>query len=780
MEAYLKELNEPQRLAVLDTEGPSLIIAGAGSGKTKVLTYRVAQLIHTGVSPNEILALTFTNKAAGGMKQRIAQIVDETSARSIWMGTFHSVFSRLLRVEAEKLGYSSKFTIYDADDAKGLIKSIIKEMNLDADSLYKPNMVYGRISFAKNNLKTPQAYAADSSIAEDDRHSKRPLMAQIYSTYMMRCKKADAMDFDDLLMNTYIILKNFPEVLRKYQQRFKYILVDEYQDTNHAQYAIINKLAEQHHNLCVVGDDAQSIYSFRGAVIENIFNYKRDYPETRTYKLERNYRSTQNIVNAANSVIEKNSRQLKKVCFSQKEIGEKIKVLQNKTDHEEGYVIAAEIKSNVISGQQFNEHAILYRTNAQSRVFEEVLRHQGIPYKIYGGLSFYQRKEIKDVISYLRLIVNNKDDEAFKRIVNYPARGIGKITLTKLEEYANQNNFTMIHILSEPQNHNQFLGFNNGTWIKLLDFYNWILSFTQAMYERDVYDIAINVVKLSGILADLDPAKDPENIARFQNVEELLNSMKDFTDTISQEGRTGTLDMYLETVSLLTSDESEKPEDRNKVSLMTIHSAKGLEFANVYVVGVEEGLFPSYMSVSSPADLEEERRLFYVAITRAERGLRISYALQRYKYGELTFSSPSRFISEIDEQFLDLPGKSIVDDMEFNAPRFQPRTVPAPNQAPRRSFTEKSAEKPVFAAPLNLTKLNKALRGEVSSTADDDFDNPEDIEVGMHVEHKRFGHGEVISIEGNLPDAKATVEFINEGQKQLLLKFAKLKIVSAD
>ncbi len=767
---YLDELNENQRQAVENIQGASLIIAGAGSGKTRVLTYRIAYLLKNKVRPGSILALTFTNKAAREMKDRISAIVGQNTARYLWMGTFHSIFSRILRTEHELIGYPSDFTIYDSSDSKNLIKSIIKDMNLD-DKTYKPAVVASRISAAKNNLVSSEVYSTLPETAEYDQSIKMPLIGQIYKEYAKRCFLAGAMDFDDLLLKTNALLRNHPEILDKYQKTFEYILVDEYQDTNHSQYMIIKKLAAKHNNICVVGDDAQSIYSFRGARIENILNFQKDYPDHKIFKLEQNYRSTQNIVDAANSVIARNKRQIPKNVFSEKEKGTLIKVMSAITDNEEGYLVANEITDTRLRDHfLFSDYAILYRTNAQSRIFEESLRKRNIPYKIYGGLSFYQRKEIKDLLSYFRLVINPKDNEAFKRIINYPARGIGQTSLTKLEQFSAQNNISIWEFATNIQL--LINEFNKGTVAKINEFTSLIDSFREKLITHNAFELASEIATASGVMKDLYKDQTPEGVSRFENIQELLNGIQEFSISAREEGRTGQLNNYMEDVALLTDQDSEKPEDNERVTLMTIHSAKGLEFKTVFIVGVEENLFPSNQTgQKSLEELEEERRLFYVALTRAEQHAYLSYARQRYKWGKLEFCNKSRFIDEIDPQYLDMPVEKETaffgtsQDLPFPAPK--PKSQSAATPGVRISGVSQTDM---------FRKLSK-LREAKKETDSFEFSNPEEIQAGMLVEHQRFGRGKVLQIEGQAPDIQATVFFQNAGKKQLLLKFAKLRIV---
>ena len=771
MQNYLEGLNEAQRLAVENIHGASLIIAGAGSGKTRVLTMRVAHLLKSGVRPGSILALTFTNKAAREMKNRIATMVGTNTAKYLWMGTFHSIFARILRIESETLGYPSNFTIYDSSDSKNLIKSIIKELNFD-DKTYKPGVVSSRISAAKNNLVSSEVYSTLPEITEYDQSIKMPLISLIYKEYAKRCFLAGAMDFDDLLMKTNALFRNSPDILAKYQRIFEYILVDEYQDTNHSQYMIIKKLAATHNNICVVGDDAQSIYSFRGARIENILNFQNDYPTHKVFKLEQNYRSTQNIVDAANSIIAKNKRQIRKNVFSEKEKGTLIKVISAITDNEEGYLVSNEIiDTRMREHFQFSDYAILYRTNAQSRIFEESLRKRNIPYKIYGGLSFYQRKEIKDLLSYFRMVINPKDNEAFKRIVNYPARGIGQTSLTKLEQFAAHNNLCIWEfatniplLLSE---------FNKGTAAKIHEFTSLIEVFREKLETLSAFELATEIATGTEIMKDLYKDQSPEGVSRYENIQELLNGIQEFSISAREEGTPGQLNNYMEDVALLTDQDNEKPEDNDRVTMMTIHSAKGLEFKNVFIVGVEENLFPSNQNGQKTLeDFEEERRLFYVALTRAEQNAYITYARQRYKWGKLEFCNKSRFIDEIDPQYLNMP---IEKDPVFYGDNLDlPFSVPKP----RNPGLSVPGFRPSAVSQLDMQNKLSRLRETKKETDAFEFSNPEEIQAGMMVEHQRFGRGKVLQMEGKMPDIQATVFFQNAGKKQLLLKFAKLRIIS--
>ncbi|SHE96277.1 ATP-dependent DNA helicase PcrA [Mariniphaga anaerophila] len=773
---YLKDLNKAQHEAVVSTEGPALIIAGAGSGKTRVLTYRIAHLLNQGARPSTILALTFTNKAAREMKERIASVVGEKTARYLWMGTFHSIFSRILRAEHEVIGFPSSFTIFDAADSKSLIKTIIKGFQLD-DKVYKPGTVAARISMAKSNLITPEAYSQNAEFRLTDKGMRMPAISEIYKEYVKRCKLSGSMDFDDLLLKTNLLFRDHPDTLEKYQQRFDYVLVDEYQDTNFAQYLIVKKLAALHKNICVVGDDAQSIYSFRGARIENILSFQSDYPNHKIFKLEQNYRSTQTIVNAANSIISKNKRQIPKNVFSENDSGKSIKVISALTDNEEGFLVAQEIAETQLRDHYKNsDYAILYRTNAQSRIFEEALRKRNIPYKIYGGLSFYQRKEIKDLLSYFRLVINPWDNEALKRIINYPARGIGQTTLSRIEAAAVSHETSIWKILTGLPDNNPG-NLNKGTIAKLLKFVVLIQEFSKAVAENDAWEAARLIAEKTGILKDLHSDKSTEGLSRHENIQELLNGIQEFSISALEEGRPSKLENYLEDVALLTDQDSDKEEDRDKVTLMTVHSAKGLEFKNVFVVGMEENLFPSSRAEEkkSPEALEEERRLFYVALTRAEENAWFSYANQRYKWGNLEFCSVSRFLLEMDEKYLDSPVENA---------RMRPATRSAsPEESVSVGYRARNKAKQQPEKTVQKPWRQDAFRRKIESqipgaTRDNQFvgDDPEKILQGMMVEHQRFGIGKVIQIEGTPPNKKATVFFQNAGRKQLLLKFAKLKI----
>lgn len=782
MTDYLNELNESQREAVLYNEGPSLVIAGAGSGKTRVLTYKIAYLLDNGYEPWSILALTFTNKAAREMKERIARQVGQERARYLWMGTFHSIFSRILRAEAEALGFTPNFTIYDAMDSKSLVKAIIKEMNLD-DKVYKPGMVQGRISNAKNHLVLPEAYAANAELIEADRAAKIPLLHEIYLRYWNRCRQSDAMDFDDLLLYTYLLFRTRPDICDKYAARFRYILVDEYQDTNFAQHSIVLQLTQKHQFVCVVGDDAQSIYSFRGANIDNILNFTRTYKDARLFKLEQNYRSTQTIVNAANSLIAKNRDQIQKEVFSEKDKGEPIGVFAAYSDVEEGEIVTNKIAQlHAKSGYAYHDFAILYRTNAQSRIFEEALRKRSIPYRIYGGLSFYQRKEVKDVVAYFRLAVNPHDEEAFKRVINYPARGIGNTTLGKLAEAAGRCEVSLWKVLCEPMSYGVEL--NKGTYTKLQGFRDLISEFVTLAREQDAYTLGMELVKRSGIMAEIYQDRSPENMSRQENIEELVNGMRDFCDGRQEEGNPHVLlSDYLSEIALLTDQDEEQGEAQPKVTLMTIHSAKGLEFPNVFVVGLEENLFPSQLSSASYRALEEERRLFYVAVTRAEDHCYLSYAKSRFKYGKMEFCNPSRFLKDIDVRYLQVPQEELMGTrIEEKASRFRKEASRASyEREPRETGPSMFDGGPMpeephrFVPPRTLRRIPDA-----SSSVAPAGPSAGGLSAGMWIEHERFGKGEVTRVEGSGDNCKATVQFQHAGVKQLLLKFARFKIIDSN
>ena len=790
MTDYLDELNESQRAAVLYNDGPSLVIAGAGSGKTRVLTYKIAYLLGNGYEPWSILALTFTNKAAREMKDRISRAVGTEKAKYLWMGTFHSVFSRILRAESETIGYTSNFTIYDSSDSKSLIKSLLKELNLD-EKVYKPGVVQSRISNAKNHLVSPQAYAASGEFYRLDSEAKIPAMRDIYIRYCERCRQSDAMDFDDLLVNTFLLFKNHPDICDKYAERFRYVLVDEYQDTNFAQHSIVLQLTSKHQRVCVVGDDAQSIYSFRGANIDNILKFTRLYNDARLFKLEQNYRSTQLIVKAANSLIEKNREQIKKEVFSENQVGEPISVTSAYSDVEEGEIVANKITSmHVKDGCSYSDFAILYRTNAQSRIFEEALRKRAVPYRIYGGLSFYQRKEIKDVIAYFRLAVNPHDGEALKRVINYPARGIGDTTLNKINMAAADAGVSLWTVISSPLDYG--LNINKGTHTKLQAFRDIVSGFISKADSVSAYEIGKEIVSASGIMADIIQDTTPEGMSRRENIDELVNGMYDFCEIRREEGNDRMfLTDYLSEVALLTDQDGEKDDSVSKVTLMTIHSAKGLEFRNVFIVGMEENLFPGPMSSDSPRALEEERRLFYVAITRAEENCFISYAKNRYKYGKQEFCNPSRFLKDINPSYLKLP-KDAIGGMPRRTDDYAPRNY---ERGYGRSETYRSSgpsmfdggempQEPVrFVKPVPTRNLKRIVPVARPSSVSSGSNIPQGgaathgVSVGRMIEHERFGIGEVVRLEGTGDNCKATVRFENAGEKQLLLKFARFKII---
>ena len=784
---YIKELNESQCAAVTYNDGPSLVIAGAGSGKTRVLTYKIAYLLENGYNPWNILALTFTNKAAREMKERIARQVGAERARYLWMGTFHSIFSRILRAEAQYIGFTSQFTIYDTADSKSLLRSIIKEMGLD-EKTYKPGTVQARISNAKNHLVTPTGYAANKEAYESDMAVKMPAIRDIYTRYWERCRQAGAMDFDDLLVYTYILFRDYPEVLARYQDQFRYILVDEYQDTNYAQHSIVLQLTKENQHVCVVGDDAQSIYSFRGADIDNILYFTKTYPNTKVFKLEQNYRSTQTIVCAANSLIEKNERQIRKAVFSEKEKGEAIGVFQAYSDVEEGDIVAnkvAELRREYHYG--YADFAILYRTNAQSRIFEEALRKRSMPYKIYGGLSFYQRKEIKDVIAYFRLVVNPNDEEAFKRIINYPARGIGDTTVGKIISAATDHGVSLWSTLCEPLTYG--LNINKGTHTKLQGFRALIEGFITDQADKNAYEIGVDIIRQSGIMNDVCQDTSPENLSRKENIEELVNGMNDFCALRQEEGNPNiSLTDFLSEIALLTDQDSDKADDGEKITLMTVHSAKGLEFKNVFVVGLEENLFPSGMVGDSPRALEEERRLFYVAITRAEEHCYLSFAKTRFRYGKMEFGSPSRFLRDIDIHYLKMPHEAgISRSVDEGAGRFRreieggfTRSASTSRTTPFGSASSERKERPKAqiiapSVPRNLKKVSTVSGGSQAMSS-----GPVSVvglQAGQRIEHERFGLGEVMKVEGTGDNAKATIHFKNAGEKQLLLRFARFKVI---
>ncbi len=773
MQHYIEQLNEAQRAPVLQKDGPMIVIAGAGSGKTRVLTIRIAYLMHLGVDPFNILSLTFTNKAAREMKTRISSIVGSNEAKNIWMGTFHSVFAKILRIEAEKLGFPSNFTIYDTQDSLRLITAIIKEMQLDKD-VYKPKQVLSRISTYKNSLITVKAYFNNPELQEADAMSKKPRLGEIYQNYVERCFKAGAMDFDDLLLKTNELLTRFPDVLMKYQNRFRYILVDEYQDTNHSQYLIVRALSDRFQNICVVGDDAQSIYAFRGANINNILNFQKDYADVQTFRLEQNYRSTKNIVQAANAVIDKNKTKLEKVVWTHNEDGPKIKVNRSLTDAEEGRFVAATIFEEKMRNQQKNgEFAILYRTNAQSRAMEDALRKRDIPYRIYGGLSFYQRKEIKDILCYLRLIINPQDEEALVRVINYPARGIGDSTIEKLTIAANHYKKSIFEIMLHIDKID--LKLNGGTKAKLNDFVQMIQSFQVIDQNHDAFFLAEHVAKKTGLVQELRKDATPEGVARIENIEELLNGIKDFT--IGQQeidGARGSLAEFLEDVALAT-DLDKDTSDEDRVALMTIHLAKGLEFPTVFIVGLEEDLFPSAMSLNTRSELEEERRLFYVALTRAEHQAYLSYAQSRYRWGKLTDCEPSRFIEEIDDQYLEYISpvetnyryKPMIDtDIFGDVDKSKLRQNKPVAGVPPRQFGD---------APSSIIRKLKPMDSKPNANTKTDAEYK--LSVGQIVMHERFGKGEIINLEGFGADKKAEIRFEVGGIKKLLLRFAKLNVI---
>jgi len=772
LQKYLDQLNEAQLEPVIQKDGAMIVIAGAGSGKTRVLTFRIANLMHQGVDPFNILALTFTNKAAREMKTRIASIVGGTEAKNLWMGTFHSVFAKILRFEADKLGYPSNFTIYDTQDSQSVIRAVIKEMHLDKD-VYKYKQVYSRISSYKNSLITVKAYFNNPDLMEADAMAKVPRMGEIYKSYVDKCFKAGAMDFDDLLLKTNELLTRFPEVLAKYQNRFRYILVDEYQDTNHSQYLIIKALSDRFQNICVVGDDAQSIYAFRGANINNILNFQKDYDDVKVFRLEQNYRSTKNIVNAANSIIEKNKTRLDKIVWTANDEGEKILVNRSMTDGDEGRFVASTIFETKMNEQISNgKFAVLYRTNAQSRAIEDALRKRDIPYRIYGGLSFYQRKEIKDVLSYLRVLINPKDEEALKRVINYPARGIGQTTIDKLIVVANQYNRSIFEVM---QNLNKIeIQINQGTKTKLQNFVTMVQSFQVLNEGYDVFKITEYVIKKTGLFAEFKKDGTPEGIARIENIEELLNGMKDFVEEQKEIADTkGSLAEFLEDVALAT-DLDKETNDEDKVALMTVHLAKGLEFPYVFIVGMEEELFPSGMSMSTRSELEEERRLFYVAVTRAEKQAYLTYTQSRYRWGKLIDAEPSRFIEEIDESFIEyltpitenrykpLIDSDIFEEVDRSKLRLR---KPVSGTAPKGPTNTNSRKLRKIKPATSLANKNIDLKGL-------------NLAVNTVVEHVRFGKGYITKIEGIGADTKAEINFENGGLKKLLLRFAKLKVLS--
>ena len=754
MEQFLQQLNDSQREAVLYNDGPSLVIAGAGSGKTRVLTYKIAYLLKNGIAPYTILALTFTNKAAREMKSRVAAIVDEDTARRLWMGTFHSIFSRILRREAEAFGYRSNFTIYDAQDSKNLIKTIIKEKELD-DKIYKPASIQTRISKAKNALITPEIYLKDREMMANDQFHQKDRIGEIYSAYWNRCRTSGVLDFDDLLLYTYLLFENHPDIIDCYRNLFRFILVDEYQDTNPVQHEIVRQLAGEHHRVCVVGDDAQSIYSFRGATIGNILNFRETYPESKLFKLEQNYRSTKTIVNAANSLIEKNKEQIPKTIFSEKAKGEKIRLISAYSDYEEGYNVASRIaEMRMLNSCEYQDFAILYRTNAQSRIFEEALRRINIPYRIYGGLSFYQRKEVKDVIAYMRLIANPNDEEAFKRVINYPARGIGDTTLNKIISAASLHEISLWEVLSHPLDYN--LNINNGTAKKLEGFRNLLDKLATDNVTQNAYELGRELIRQTGLLTELYNDRTPEGLSRVQNVEELINSLHEFVSTRLEEGRQDVkAGDFLAEIALLTDQDTDKDERSSRVTMMTIHSAKGLEFKNVFVVGLEEDLFPSERSKNNPKEIEEERRLFYVAITRAEENVMLTYAKSRFQNGQSRMSSPSRFIRDIDPAYLQTSGGDSA---------LRGRMTTQSGSHSLKTGTARFLEKTEYRNSPPPAPLIHRQIGALS--------------IGSTIRHERFGFGKVTELIGENENAKATVEFESFGRKQLLLKFAKFDIIT--
>jgi DNA helicase II / ATP-dependent DNA helicase PcrA len=775
-EAYLNGLNEKQKEAVLHLKGPLMIIAGAGSGKTKVLTTRVAHLMHSGVDAFNILALTFTNKAAAEMKERVEKALGNTDARNLYIGTFHSVFARILRAEGDKLGYPKSFTIYDTDDSRSVIKAVVNDMGLD-DKLYKPNIVHNRISAAKNALVGPSEYAVDTFLKQEDARSNRPAIAEIYASYAARCFKNGAMDFDDLLFKMHELLNNFPEVLHKYQHKFKYILIDEYQDTNPVQYQIAKLLAAVHENLCVVGDDAQSIYSFRGATIENILQFQKDYDDVKLVKLEQNYRSSQSIIGVANHVIKNNIGQIPKELWTENEAGDKIKLVRTMTDNDEGKFIADAIQENKLRNHFYNkDFAILYRTNAQSRSFEESLRRTGIAYKIYGGLSFYQRKEIKDYIAYLRIIVNTKDEEGLKRIINYPARGIGKTTMEKCLVIAGEQNISFFEVLEKAKG----FGFKAGTLTAIEEFVTMIKYFQNQLTKHNAYDVAVQVGKHTNIVKELFTDKSTEGLARYENIQELLNSIKEWTESPSNEdGELGDISLgaYLQQITLIT-DADNDTGNEDTVKLMTVHAAKGLEFACVFLVGLEESLFPSGMSVNTREELEEERRLFYVAVTRAKKHLWLTYANTRYRYGQLVQNDPSRFIDEMPEDQIDKTSSGGGARNQSSGwgsayDRMHGGNNKSWNDPEKTTSKKTEGTKPSYLPVVAPHTLNKNHIPSANFTPCD----PSSLEAGCKIEHQKFGFGVIKEIEGSAHNPIAVILFDKNGEKKIMLNYAKLSIV---
>lgn len=780
---FLNSLNDQQREAVLYTDGPELVIAGAGSGKTRVLTYKIAHLLQMGYPPYRLLALTFTNKAANEMKERIAALVGTETAQRLWAGTFHSIFSRILRANADRLDYRHDFTIYDSSDSLSLIKSIIRELQLD-DKTYKPTTVQAIISHAKNALIEPQAYARNRELIEMDTRSKRPLIHEIYRIYRQRCFVSGAMDFDDLLLNTNILFRDHPDVLQHYRDLFAYILVDEYQDTNFAQHLIVSQLGKDHNHICVVGDDAQSIYSFRGANIHNILGLSKEYPGLKIFKLERNYRSTQNIVNTANSLIAKNKEQIPKQVFSEKEQGNKVQVISAYSDFEEGFIVSNRIaEMRLTTHCDYNDFAVLYRTNAQSRELEEALRERNIPYRIYGGMSFYQRKEIKDAIAYFRLTINPDDEEALKRVINYPARGIGDTTLSKLIERAHSQEASIWKVISDPIGYN--LAVNNGTLNKLKTFKDLIDELRYEADKKNTPELAETIIKRSGIWGEISSDRTPENINRQENIEELLNGVHKFCVGRKEAGKEQTsLSDFLAEISLATDQDNGDETEQDKVTLMTVHASKGLEFKQVFIVGVEEDLFPSAMSKNSEREIEEERRLLYVAITRAGENCTLTYALSRYRHRQTVFPSPSRFIKDLDSRYVDMP---VQTKQESPRETLSWNRFPFDAERPRKTSrwneedTDRTPAPRPFTAPSpgkRLTKIDSKPIGETHSTTQSTVATAAgQVEIGTLICHARFGNGTVTAIEDTGDNCKITVEFENVGRKQLLLKFAKFTII---
>jgi DNA helicase II / ATP-dependent DNA helicase PcrA len=766
MQEYLQGLNDAQREAVLHRDGPIMIVAGAGSGKTKVLTTRIAHLMANGVDAFQILALTFTNKAAAEMKERVSNILGNNEARNLYIGTFHSVFARILRAEADKLGYPRNFTIYDTDDAKSVVKAVIRELNLD-DKHYKPSTVYNRISHAKNSLITPEEYINDYGLQQEDMRANRPMTGQIYMAYCNRCFKNGAMDFDDLLLKFYQLLSTHPESLSKYQRKFKYIMIDEYQDTNTSQYQIIKLLGAMHENVAVVGDDAQSIYSFRGATIENILQFQKDYDEVKVVMLEQNYRSSQSILNVANSIIANNKGQIPKKLWTSNSEGEKIKLVRTATDNEEGKYVA-----DIIQEQKLRNHfrnsdfAILYRTNAQSRGFEESLRRMNIAYRIYGGISFYQRKEIKDFLCYLRVIVNPDDEEALKRIINFPARGLGKTSVERAILFANQNNISMWNVLERAAE----FGYRASTLEIINNFVIMIKMFQSELQKKNAYDVAILIGKNTGIVKELFNDKTTEGLARYENLQELLNSIKGFTETPTEDGELldKSLGSYLQQITLLTDADDDKKES-DVVKLMTIHAAKGLEFPVIFVGGLEETLFPNAMAINTREELEEERRLFYVAITRAKQKLWLTYANNRYRFGNLTQNEPSRFIDELPEERID---KAFAGGNMRNNQTNHWNAFDKPKYQFGGNRTETRSEKPAYLVSTPVIKIKEHIPSPDFAPSD-----TSNLQTGQKIEHQKFGFGEVIKMEGAAHNPVATVKFENNGEKKIMLNYAKLRIV---